>query len=159
KAVILTAHPRHRREAIALWEQGPAQQRSIQDQWRLLELLEAEQDVPRIRELNPRLWASNAATPSHAAICAPKSLLRGELSLARAWLTQMERRFPNALPTVEIQARVLHAQGQRDRAVLLIKDFIRGKPVEEPGTVAGLLEDLGELAAPEELYRQSLSRS
>src|SRR5208337_3007805 len=85
-------------------------------------------------------------------------LRHGEHDDAGSLLVKLEKLRPQADQTVELRARMLEARGNSKEAVSLLLGWIKPRPNQAFDT-ALLLEQLGELAAAEEVYRKHAAES
>ena len=84
-----------------------------------------------------------------------RGLLRhGDTAEALALLARLKKADPGGPASVEIEARLLHAQDKSKEAADLVEKFVQGKDPQTMIRGANLLEELGQLAAAEALCRQ-----
>lgn len=90
-----------------------------------------------------------------------RGLIRnGEAARARPLVEKLEKAAPKALTTLELQARLLHAEGQAEQAVQIFQGLLQeAKEPEIIGLVAVLLDELGLADAAERTYRSFRERS
>jgi tetratricopeptide (TPR) repeat protein len=91
-------------------------------------------------------------TASSLATVARSLLRHGDADGAGPVLAKLANAAPQALATRELQARLLHQNGQAAEAVKLLRACAPA-PGPELQVVAGVLEELGEHAAAEQAYR------
>ena len=104
------------------------------------------------------LLASDGKNPRFLARYTMMLFRQGLTDKARLSLAQLEKLEPRSLRTIGLKARLLAASGRASEVVPLLKST-GGANATQLGYVAGLLEELGQLAAAEELMRQFVSQS
>lgn len=157
---VLLDRPGHRLEAIQVLEElAKVASLALSDQFALARLYEAVGNWSRADELlGPLTTVGN--DPTLLAHHARGHLRHGEPGKARALVVRLEKGEPAGLTTLELKARLLHAEGQAENATALFELVIRD--TKEPavlGMIAVLLEELGQTEAAEKLYRQFAERS
>jgi tetratricopeptide (TPR) repeat protein len=131
---------------------------TAEDRFLIAQLAEKTDDWRRARGEMERLLTLHEKNPTYL-VHHIRSLLRhGDVDEARVWLGKLEQVQLVAPTTIEIKARVLAAQGRGADAVSLLKEYA-GKAPDQVGGVARLLEEVGQAAAAEELYRTFVSQS
>ena len=160
RALVLALQPGRRREAIALLEDLLLRQLPTADeQFLLARLYEADRNWPKAQDRwLSLLTAPQGANPMHLAHYIRSVLRRGEKDEARVWLARLEKQEPDTWRTIEIKAHVLKAEGKSEEAVALLRTRAQGKE-DDTARVAALLEQLGEVAAAEDMYRKHVARS
>ncbi len=128
------------------------------DQYLLAQLYEADGNWSKAREQLRSLLAAHAENPVYLAHNTLILLRQGLTDEAQSWLDKLEKLEPTALRTLELKARLLKARGRAGEAVALLEALVHEK-ADQVGYVARLLEELGQVAAAEKLYRQFASRS
>lgn len=160
RAVILALQSHRRRDAIRLFEdlfrrQPPA----AHEQFLLARLYEADRDWTKAREQFLSLLTSPAgANALYVAHYVGSLLRKGEVADARGWLTKLEKLEADSWRTVELQARVLHAENRVAEAAKVLQTHA-ARPGASLASVAAVLEQLGQAAAAEALYRQDAAQS
>jgi tetratricopeptide (TPR) repeat protein len=81
------------------------------------------------------------------------------LEQAEARLAELEKADPDSFTTVSVKARLRQAQRRGDEAVALVKKYAEDKPAGMLVLAAGLLEEIGQTDAAEEMYRRFVDRS
>lgn len=158
RAVLLN-RPGHRDEAIALMEEmirtgSP----SSADQFLLAQLYEAAGDWARAEPLLAAVTAPGT-NPTYLAHYARALLTQGDPAKARTVVERLENLEPKALTTLELKVRLLAADGQADQAAPLVEALVQ--EVKDPtviGTVAALMENIGQAEVAERLYVRAVER-
>jgi tetratricopeptide (TPR) repeat protein len=127
------------------------------DQYLLTQLYEADGNWSKAHEQLQALLANNGENPLYLAHNTLVLLRQGETDEAQSWLEKLEKLEPKTLRTIELKARILKAQGRAVQAVPLLEALVQGKD-DQVVRVAKLLEDLGQVAAAERLYRRFASQ-
>jgi tetratricopeptide (TPR) repeat protein len=146
------SRPEDRAEAIkilqALVTDAPG---STLAQFELAKLYQREGNVAKAREHARRAASSDDAGPDPILAYAGLLLIDKQVDAAVEQLARLEAIAPESLPTIELRARVLHAQGKTAEAgQLLEKAFeTRAKSVEALVTGLGILQILDELKLTE----------
>jgi tetratricopeptide (TPR) repeat protein len=128
------------------------------DRYRLAQLHEAEGSWQKAYAEIRDLLAGDPPNQVYLAHAARTLLRHGQVDEARSCTDDLEKLDPRAPAVAELRARLLKQSWRREEAVGLLKSFVRKRP-DQVGNVAAVLEDLGEMAAAEELYRESTARS
>ncbi len=154
RGLVLAQHPAHRREAIELLERSsgsnatPPLVRLV-----LARLHEAEREWPLAAAHLRALVRREPDNPTYLAVFIRSLLRNEEISEAREWVDRLAKAAPNAPECVELRARVLKAEKKEPEAIRLVKDYAK-----ESGArldlAAALLEELGDAAEAERLYRE-----
>jgi tetratricopeptide (TPR) repeat protein len=154
RALVLATQPAHRREALRLLEDWARRQPALPPEVRLAmaELYTADGDWPRAREHLLALVTVHRDDPAYLARYVRGLLSHGEEELAAVWMKRLARAGRPTFETVELQARLLHAQGRAEQAVGLLQAYAREK-VARPALAAQLLDQLGRPAEAERMYR------
>lgn len=166
KANVLALQGGHRArlDAIRVLEQIVARHAATPNEQYLLAQLLANESAsdpnawPRYREQMESLLASDSKNATYLAHYIRNLLAHDQAPAAASWLTRLKTAAPADFPTVELEARVLKAQGQADRATALLQGFAQSNPARL-GAVALLLEQLGQLEPAEQAYRQVVKAS
>ncbi len=159
KVLSLRNHRDTRRAAIrglqhVIEREGP----KPDDQYALAQLYEADGNWSKAREQLQSLLAGNGQNPVYLAHNTLILLRRGLTDEAQTWLDKLEKLEPRSLRTIDLKARLLKARGRAGEAAVLLEALVREK-ADRAGYVARLLEELGQVAAAEKLYRQFASQS
>lgn len=160
RAQVLALQPnrRQRQEAINLLNQLLASDRPrASDLFLLAQLHEANGNWDESRKAMTRLLESTPE-PSYLATFARSLLRHDNLPDARKYLAQLERVAAKQPVTVEIKARVLHAEQKDAEAVKLVREFALAQPQRLLAS-AQLMEDLKQTEAAEELYREYVKQN
>jgi len=128
------------------------------DQYLLAQLYEADGNWSKAREQLRSLLAGDGENPVYLAHNTLILLRQGLTDEAQSWLDKLEKLEPRSLRTLGLKARLLKARGRADEAAALLGALVREK-ADQVGYVAKLLEELGQVAAAEKLYRQFASES
>ncbi len=127
------------------------------DRYLLAQLYEADGNWPKAREQLQSLLAGNGENPVYLAHNTLILLRQGLNDEAQSWLGKLEKLEPRSLRTLDLKARLLKARGRAGEAAALLEALVREK-ADQVGSVAKLLEELGQVAAAEKLYRQFASQ-
>ncbi len=152
--VLLLDRPGRRHEAIKIMEElvktgtpAPA------DRFVLARLYEGVGDWARADTIFGSLAAAGADAPVLAHY-ARGLLRRGETDKARSVTARLEKLDPQGPAPRELAARLLHAEGQTDKAVGVLQAIIQdAKDASTVGITAVLLEEMGQAAPAEAAYR------
>lgn len=146
-----------RREAIGILDglvrEGAA---TPADRQLLAQVLEAEGEWPRARDLYRGLLTADADNPQLVAAYVLLLLRHKAYADAEPWVARIEKRLPDSPAATELRARLLHARGRKTEAVALVDAFVKGKDAQVL-PFARLLEGLGEFTAAEAYYRKAAS--
>lgn len=154
KAALLVTRPGHRGEALrALEEAGRRQPLSPDEQFLLAQLYETTGDGRTARQRMERLLGSPQGDKPQYLAAHVASLLKQGDAAARTWLARLEKLEPQTWQTIRLSARVLHAEGKGPQAVPLVKKYAQRSDAQVE-QAAALLEELGQTADAEELYRK-----
>lgn len=101
-----------------------------------------------------------ADTPANLFIVARSLLRHGDVESARPMVKQFVANpaVNGTFPSIEIQARLLHADKKNNDALALIQTYTRSEGARLP-SAAALLSELGAHGAAEEIYRLNAERS
>ncbi|MHB1037152.1 MAG: tetratricopeptide repeat protein [Pirellulales bacterium] len=167
KATMLASRPElaPRREAVQLFE-GFQRQRSLspQEQFVLAVLYEREGQWPKATEQMLKLLSQNsdASTAGYLLAYLDMLLRHDEAVQASPYFEKLEKLDPKAPTTIAVKARLLAAQGQPDEAVKVVKAAIPSPLPDEQipllRSYAGVLEDLKQDAAAEDMFREFVAR-
>ena len=160
RATLLATQAGRQAEALRLLEElDDMQVLTANDQFLLAKLNESLGNWTRAGR---KLFLLLGEDPDNLVILAhyARTLLsRGELREAALYVGKLEKLQPGASETVEMKARLLHAQGKDTEADTLLQGFVQGKPPEDLPAVAALLEELGQPLPAGQLYREYVARS
>ena len=159
RARVLAVQPdrAQRQQAIRLLEnvlqQGVPR---AEDQHLLAQLYEANNEWPKAHKQYQKLMATaqkDALYPLYLAHYARALLRKDQAGEAQVWLNKLKQAQPEALVTMEIEARMLADRGEGKEAARRLSAYVEGKDnLVLP--VANLLEELGQVEAAEALYRK-----
>ncbi len=153
RALVLAMYPARRREAIKVLEELAGKQAlPPEHQLFLARLYELERDWPKARDQLLGLLAAAPDEPAYLAPYAEGLLRRGDLDETEGWVSRLAKKEPTAFRTVSLRARLRKAQGRAAEAAALLRDHAGARP-DDLVSAAVLLEELGEDASAEELYR------
>lgn len=156
KARILAIRPSYHKEAIALLESTRPQAAFTQEELMLLaQLYRTQRDWAKEKQQVQAALAMDAKNPNYVAFYVGELLTHGDKDEAQVWQTTLDKLQPRAFATTALKARLLHARGQDDQAVRLLRDYAAAIGEDQYVTVAATLEQIGQLAPAEELYRRS----
>src|SRR5262249_52092609 len=130
------------------------------EEFLLAQLYEADANWPRARErLLGLVTGKGGGNPEYLAHFVRSLLRHDETTEARRWLVALQRAEPGGPRAVELEARVLAKEGQGRDAVRLVAEYARKQAAEKKNPAmlaagAGLLDELGEKADAEALYRE-----
>jgi tetratricopeptide (TPR) repeat protein len=156
RAAVLATRPGRRPKAIELFE-GLYQQSllTVEEQFLLAELYEAEGDWSKARERMQSVFAAHRGEPRYV-VPYMRSLLRHkETSEVKLWLDRPEVRRYQTFEMLALKARLLAAQGQADAAVALVTEYTDAKVANPSEARDRLLRGAGLLDA---LIRESAGR-
>ena len=156
RAVVLALQPGRKqiREAIDILERlATRQPLSPEDQFLLVQLYERAGDAGKARDRMLPLVQSGG-NARYLAHYIDRLLREARTTEAALWLPDLEKLQPASLQTASLKARFLKAGGQTAEAVALLKRQAEGKDAVTAVRVAALVEDLGEDAAAEDLYKR-----
>jgi tetratricopeptide (TPR) repeat protein len=150
---------RRRREAIRLLEALAARQPlTADDQFLLGKLYESVGQWSEASKRMSTVLSGGSDNPSYLAVYVDSLLRHKEGEAAAAWLARLEARAPAALATLQLKARLLHAQGKGDEAVAAVKAYAATADADL-ARAARLLEIIDRPAEAEKLYRKYVARS
>jgi tetratricopeptide (TPR) repeat protein len=132
--------------------------RTPEDELFLANLYEAAGETPKAG----RLYLARAdADQNDANLLAQdiRGLILAGSPMAQEQLKRLGTLEPDSLRTVELQARLLHAQKQDKQVAALLIDFANKHPTANLVAVAGVLENLHLDEAAEQLYRRNATQS
>jgi tetratricopeptide (TPR) repeat protein len=161
KAEVLALQPNRaaRRAAIGILEQvldrepGASPNRDL-----LAQLYDQDGNWRKARSELRTLLAAEPDNPSYIAHAVRALLRHGVNDEAELWLAKLEKLRPLAGETFELRARMLQSSGKSKEAVFLLLGWIKERPNQALNT-ALLLEQLGEVAAAEGVYRAHAAQS
>ncbi len=160
KALVLASQRTlaHKRRAIEILEGLSGKQPQAEDQFMLAQLYEAVGDARRAREQMLTLLARQPDEPRYLAHFTASLLKSERLPEAEARLARLEKLEPKTFRTLRLKALALQARGKAAEALPFLSEFAGGDP-GRLGAVAQLLDQLGQGAAAEELYRKLAAES
>lgn len=167
RAVLLAKRGGRRlqREAIAILEQLTERNPPMPaEQFLLAQLYEADENWPKAHDRMIHLLDGDGNNPEYVAHFVRSLLRRGSWDEAQPWLERLEQVQPSSLVTLELKVRILAAQGNKEEAVEMVEPLVRSMDAVSaypPAIVeflGGLLQDLGQLPAAEQMYRQYASQ-
>lgn len=162
RATILAMRPipQSRREALKILESLIERKEALaEDLFLAAHLHESLGDWPRAKlRFQDLLRLTGGDSPAHLSFCARALLRHGEAGPARPLVQRLAEMEPDAFVTVELAARLLHADNKAADAVRLLRGFAQ-KPDAPLAQVASLLAELDARPAAEELYRRLAGRS
>lgn len=160
QATLLATQVGRQAEALRLLEElDDMQVLTANDQFLLAKLNESLGNWTRAGRKLFELLGEDPDNPVILAHYARTLLSRGEPQEAALYVGKLEKLQPGASETVEMKARLLHAQGKDTEADTLLQGFVQGKPPEDLPAVAALLEELGQPLPAGQLYREYVARS
>lgn len=162
RAVVLASQPRRSQQLDAIRILEELNQRrplSAEDLFLLSQLYERVGDLPKSRDAMLKLLATEGENPRYLAHQVRALLRQGLLNDARLWHAKLEAVLPNAAPTMELKARLLHAQGNDAEAVNVLREKVKADDAATALFLATLLEELKQPAPAEEYYRRYVQLS
>lgn len=163
--VLATQNSRAQRlKAIRILENLVANQAATAaDKFLLAQLHEAVANWTRSREQMLKLLTSrDGENPAYISNYIRSLLRHNELDEAQLWLTRLEKlEQPTAnmsLQTLTLKTQLLKAQGKVAEAVSLVNAYAKGRDAQA-GTLAALLEQIGQTTAAEEMYRKYVGQA
>jgi tetratricopeptide (TPR) repeat protein len=161
KAIVLGVRAGGRRDAIVALEDSFLRQKPTPaEEFLLAQLYEADGDWAKARARLLGLVTGKGGTNAEYLAHYIRALLRhDETADARRWLGQLQKAEPGGPRAVELEARVLAKEGQGREAARLVAEYAHKQAAEKknPALVvaaAALLDELGETAEAEALYRE-----
>ena len=137
------------------------------DQFELARLYLSVDDWPSARQTMQILLAGFDNNPDYLAYCI-RNMLRNDdnSTTASKWLQALVGLEPEALRTVELQARVLIAQGEHQRALALLQEFLASADTDSSpdgiravavvmSNLAETLDRSGRSVAADRFYRET----
>lgn len=162
RATILALRPvpQARHEALKILESLIERQEALpEDYYLAAQIHEMMGDWPRARiRYQDLIRLTGSDQVAYVAACARALLRHGELDTARPLVRRVAELEPNAFVTVELAARVLHAENKPADAIRLVQHYSQ-KPDAELALAATVLAQLDAHAAAEELFRRLAGRS
>jgi Tfp pilus assembly protein PilF len=154
KARVLANRPEQRAVALrVLDELAKAKSLRPDDQLLRARLADASGEWPAARDLMQSLLVSEPDNPSYLRPYIEGLLRHNNYPEAAALLARLESREPDALATLVLRVRLLKATGNAADAVSLVTGKANG--TQAPlAALAQLLEEIGEVAPAEVLYRK-----
>jgi tetratricopeptide (TPR) repeat protein len=157
--MILVTQSSRQREAIVVLEQLLASEATADDRFLLAQLYETRHQWTEARDQLLLVVSLDETNPLYLSYFARSLLRHGDVSAARHWLAKLEEIRPQAFATMEIKARLLKAQDQDAEAVAVVDQFVRNKGAGDLRMAAALLDELGQPAAAERIYRKYVSQA
>src|SRR5262249_19066808 len=156
-ALALQHDQRRTRNAILLLEELRKRQTQqtpdSEDEFLLAKLYYSVGDWPKARDILASLTGIEDENPYHLGQFAYYLIKHGELGEAERIVTGLDKTQHGTMQTVELQARILAAKGEKNEASEILK-----KQAEKPNApillIARLVEELGPKGAAEPLYRR-----
>ncbi|MCI0743396.1 MAG: tetratricopeptide repeat protein [Gemmataceae bacterium] len=159
RAIVL-ASQRNRtehRQAISILETLVRKDGRVDDRFLLAQLYETVGETRLADEQILSLLAQHAKQTTFLAFRVRSLIDRKKADQAEPYLAQLEKIRPEAYGTLQLRTRLLHAEKKTDQAVALLRKHVDDKP-QSVGPVAVFLEELGQIAAAEEMYRKLVDR-
>jgi tetratricopeptide (TPR) repeat protein len=155
KALVIGSQAGQRSEAIRLFESLSPLAATTPPVMQLLlaRLYEADGRWPQARLCLLAFGRGEDRNPLHVRLAALALLRRGEKEEARRLFNQLDRTGKQTPEGIELEARLLHAEGEKTEAVRRLEVY-QGKKADRLLPVAMVLESLGENEAAEKLLRR-----
>ena len=163
QALILADRPGERKQSIRILEDSYRRLRPTdQEQFLLARLYELDGDWKEAREQFTNVLAGSGRTNVAFIAHFIRSLLReGETATAAVWTDRLEK-LPGqeqSVTTLDLRARVLHAQGENDKAATVLKEYAnaqydQSKNPEYYRWAGVLLAELGQSKEAEAFLRR-----
>jgi tetratricopeptide (TPR) repeat protein len=154
EALVLAAHPAHRREAIGVLEDLLSRDHALEPEVRLA-LAGLYERLGRWPSARAQLLALVAAHPKHPVYLArlARGLLQhGEADAAAPWVDRLAAVAPGAVGTWTLRVQLLKARGKRAEAAELARAYARTEGARVD-LAASWLEQLNEIPEAEKLFR------
>lgn len=163
KAKIYAKQPYYWRQAIELFEQLQSQPGglALEEQLTLANLYEyyGPNEWAKARRLYLSMLASNPDNPVIIHLCARSLLRHDEVGEIPSWLDKLVKLDgPRSLRVLEIQVRLLKAQGKLEDGAKFLKEYAE-RPDANLETAATLLEEFAKPKAAEALYRKLAAKA
>jgi tetratricopeptide (TPR) repeat protein len=160
RAMVLATQPDKRADAIKLCEEFTEQELSRYPGalFFLAEVYEATGDWSKAKTKFALLEESYDKNPVVLGRFAQGLLRHKEVDAAGVLVDRLAKVAPGAWETVELQARVLQKQDKTDKARKIVLAYAE-RPKARLDLAAGLLENLGQAADAELLYRSHMDSS
>ena len=157
RAFIQAAQGRRRdREAAikTLEDIGKLQPLTSADQFMLAELHEGLGNWSRARNCLMLVLSKEENNPEYVAAFARSLIKRGgaDVEEAKDWVEKLEHLQPNVGRTIELRARLLHAEGRSAAAAALVTKYATENKGASLFAVAVFLEEIGQLDAAEKMF-------
>ena len=162
RAIILAAQGRrrNREEAIRVLEEiGKAQPLTNDDQFLLAQLYNSLGNTGKAHELLRSVLSKTDDNPQFLAYFVRVLLVRGEAGEAGTWLARLEKLQPKAWQTVELEARVLQATGEKARALAVLVKHADEEKDAPLYRIARQLEEMGEKPAAKKMFGRLVEKS
>ncbi|MBI3411170.1 MAG: tetratricopeptide repeat protein [Planctomycetes bacterium] len=154
RAVVLAGQKSltKRRQAVAILEAFPRQERLAEDQFLLAQLYDSMGDWAKVREEMMAVISVHSNNPRYLSFYTERLLQRKEWNEAEVYFRKLENCLPNSFHTLRPKALLLAGRNQGEQAVPFLTQFTRTKPETVPA-VAALLEEIGQIDAAETMLR------
>jgi tetratricopeptide (TPR) repeat protein len=158
RALLLATRPAHRPEALRLLEDLPARRLSLAPDVQLLraQLYEADGNRAKARAALLTLVTHYEHNPRYLAAYVRCLLRDQDAGEARRWVAKLAQVGGRFFETVELRARVLHANGDSGGAVALLQNYA-GEKDARLDWAAQILDELGQAQEAEKLYRRHVA--
>lgn len=160
RALVLALRAGDRRASIRALEDSFLRIKATPgEQFLLAQLYEADRNWSKANEILLSLANSKeGATPDVLAFYVRALLHHNENDLARGWLKKLQAMEPGGPRAVELEARVLKAEGKGDDLARLVTEYARKESVAKKtpqllGRAGTLLDELGRPADAEQMFR------
>src|SRR5262249_55044440 len=154
KSFVLAVTPGRRKEAMALLENAVSNRPPTENEiFFLARLYEAKGEWTDARSRLVRLVTSDTVQPQFLDSFIRSLLEHREIDEAQVWQARLEKIEPESFRTLELKARVLHAQGKTSDAVEVMQRFAEKKEADLR-LVATVLDQLGQAHVAEKMYRR-----
>jgi tetratricopeptide (TPR) repeat protein len=156
KAMILANRPGRRQEAIKLLESVIGQtETTTEERFLMAKLYEADGNWTMASRFYSAL-AGKENNPAYLAFCALTFLSHEEISDARLWFRKLKDVERDSLRTLEVEVRLLKAEGKGDQAAAKLSEYLK-TPKADERVAAALYEKIGQTDEAKRLY-QKLAR-
>jgi cellulose synthase operon protein C len=162
RALVLASQGRRRDrvEAIRILEEvNQLQPLTASDQFFLAQLYQNLGNKAKVQTLLQTLLSNEGDNPQYVAYFARILLARNEPEEADTWVAKLEKLQPKAWQTVELKARLLHAQGKNTDAISLAVKFAEEKDAPLVA-IANLLEQIEDKPkkAAEQMHKKLIDK-
>ena len=157
--LALLQHREDRQAAIRMLLQMRDRQPLLaSDQFLLAELYDSVGNWDKAHVELSALVNKDSKNASYLTRLALGLLRHGQSDAVPPLVAKLEESYAGSAATAEIKARLLHAQGKSPKAIQVLREYAE-KNENQLRFVAGLLEELRQLEAAEDMLRQFVSRS